>query len=178
MTYSQFVDYLSTIKGCQFVNLITRTDAEMNKGRGKNTNPYWGRVEKVAFGVMQFNYSYVNAVQNWVDKVGNEEEFVGESLEWGRWHLYKKVITHRGNYYLRTYPTRNDARRVYYLLDGIPVTPQEFAKIKPWLKETPVSTKQLEAGLEEKEQVKPKNYKFSSVVAITINGTRIQIIPD
>ena len=42
LTKSQFVEYLANLKGCQFVNVIALTDAEMNK----RNNEFYGRVKK------------------------------------------------------------------------------------------------------------------------------------
>ena len=135
MTESQFVDYLNNVKGCQFVNVMALTDADMNKGRGKNKNPYYGRVKKFSVVRMQFGYNYVNAVNNRLEKEGKERTYTGEKLPWGKWETFNKIIKHDGNYYIRTYNVPKHIGHTYYLLDGERVTPEQLAEIKPYIKE-------------------------------------------
>lgn len=178
MTESQFLEYLNNVKGCQFVNVIALTDADMNKGRGKNKNPYYGRVKKFTITRMQFGYNYVNAVNNRLEKEGKERTYTGEKLPWGKWETFNKIIKHDGAYYIRTYNVPKHIGHTCYFLDGERLTCEQVEEIKPFLKEDSFSQKQAEAGLEEERQVKPKNYKFSSLVGITINGVRITLIKD
>lgn len=76
---------------------------------------------------------------------------------------------------MRTYCVRNAKPRSYYFVDGHLASAQDMVEIFQWLKPSSTSEKQSAEGLSEEYQVKPRDYKFSSLVAVTINGTRIYI---
>lgn len=176
MTYSQFTAYLATIKGCQFMNVVAITDPDMYL----RNNPFRGRVKKVTITPMQMGYSYENAVNNRLDREGCEADFKAEPLSWGAWvkGLENKVIEHKDMFYLRTYCVRNARPRTFYLLDGHLASTKEYAEFSQYFKPSSTSAKQSEAGLEEDKQVKPRNYKYSSLVAVTLNHTRIILVDD
>ena len=182
MTYSQFTAYIATIKGCQFMNVVAITDPDMyKKSQVDNTpNPFIGRVKKVTITPMQFNYSYENAVNNRLDREGCEADFKAEPLSWGAWvkGLENKVIEHKDMLYLRTYCVRNARPRTFYIIDGHLASTEEYKEFSQFFKPSSTSAKQSEAGLEEEKQVKPRNYKYSSLVAVTLNHTRIILVDD
>ena len=171
LTKSQFVEYLRNLKGCQFVNVIALTEADMNK----RNNAYYGRVMKLSITPMQIGFDYQKAVNNRLKREGKEPNFIAESLKWGEWEIYNKVIAHKGEQYLRTYCVKNRHPKTYYLLDGRLATKEEFTQFSQFFKTKTASQKQTDMGLEEEEQVKPRNYKFSNLVSITINHTRFYI---
>lgn len=173
MTSAQFVQFLANLKGCQFVNVMALTDADMYlKG-----NPYRGRVQKFSITPMQVGYDYEKAVNNRLAREGKEANFTADKLPWGSWveGMRNKVITHKDMLYMRTYCVRNAKPRTYFLLDGHLASVEEYKQFAPFLKLSSTSAKQSEAGLAEEFQVKPRDYKFSSLVAVTINHTRIYI---
>ena len=173
MTSEQFVEFVRDLRGCQFVNVLALTDAEMYlKG-----NPYRGRVKKFTITPMQIGFDYETAVNNRLAREGKEANFTADKLPWGHWAegLRNKIIEHKDMLYLRTYCVRNARPRTYYLLDGCLATAEEYAEFSQFFKPSSTSNKQSDAGLEEEYQVKPRDYKFSSIVAITINHTRIVI---
>jgi hypothetical protein len=173
MTSAQFVQFLANHKGCSFINVMALTDADMYlKG-----NPFRGRVQKFTITPMQFGYDYENAVNNRLAREGKEANFTADKLPWGQWleGMRNKVITHKDMLYMRTYCVRNARPRTYYLLDGHLASVEEYKEFAPFLKPSSTSDKQSAHGLEEEFQVKPRDYKFSSLVAITINHTRIVI---
>lgn len=176
MTYSQFVSYLSNVKGCTFVNVVALTDAEMYL----RNNPFKGRVQKLTITPMQFGYDYERAVNNRLAREGKEANFCAEKLPWGSWveGMFNKVIEHKEMYYLRTYCVRNARPRTFYLLDGHLASIEEYAMFASYLKPSSSSVKQSNAGLAEEYQVKPRDYKFKSIVAITLNHTRIMLVDD
>lgn len=178
MNFAQFAEYVSNLKGCQFVNVFALTTAEMNKGRGANLNPYYGRVQKFTATPMQVGYDYENAVNNRLEREGKERSFSAERLPWGEWVTLNKVITHKGMLYLRTYCVRKSHPKTFYLLDGELATAEQYNAFAPYLKGASTSTKQEACGLEEEYQVKPRDYKFSSILAITMNGTRITLVEE
>ena len=173
MTSAQFVQFLNNLKGCQFVNIMALTDADMYL----RNNPFRGRVQKFTITPMQVNYDYETAVNNRLAREGKEANFTADKLPWGSWveGMRNKVITHKDMLYLRTYCVRNARPRTYYLLDGHLASVEEYKEFAPYLKPSSTSDKQSSHGLEEEYQVKPRDYKFSSLVAITINRTRIVI---
>ena len=173
MTRSQFVEFVKTVKGCKFINVMALTDADMYL----RNNPFRGRVQKFTITPMQFGYDYETAVNNRLRKEGKEANFTADKLPWGSWveGMRNKVIAHKDMLYLRTYCVRNERPRTYYLLDGHLASVEEYKEFAPFLKPSSTSDKQSAHGLEEEFQVKPRDYKFSSLVAITINHTRIVI---
>lgn len=173
MTRSQFVEFVRSLKGCQFVNIMALTDADMYL----RNNPFRGRVQKFTITPMQFGYDYETAVNNRLAREGKEANFTADKLPWGQWldGMRNKVISHKDMLYLRTYCVRNARPRTFYLLDGCLASVEEYKEFAPYLKQSSVSDKQSAYGLEEEFQVKPRDYKFSSLVAITINHTRIVI---
>ena len=160
-------------KGCQFVSVVYESEQKMNK----RNNPYYGRVTKRVVAQMQFGYSYENACNN---RCADGVTFVADSLPWGAWveGMRNKVIEHKDMFYLRTYCVRNAKPRTFYLLDGHLASAEEYAEFSQWLKPASTSAKQSDAGLAEEFQVKPRDYKFKSIVAITLNHTRIMLVDD
>ena len=172
LTSEQFAQILADQKSCTIINVIANTEVKMNK----TNNPYFGRVTKLSIERMQFGYSYQNAVNNRLDKVGEEKDFIADKLVWGEWLYPNKVITHKGALYMRTYNMKNAEYRCFYMVDGRKATPQEIAEFTPFIqKSSSFSKKQAESGLVE-NQVKPKNFKFSSLVRITMNKTKYIIV--
>lgn len=176
MTYGQFMTYLNNLKGCQFVNVMALTDADMYL----RNNPFKGRVQKFTITPMQFGYDYERAVNNRLAREGKEANFSAEKLPWGSWRKgwENKVIEYKDMLYLRTYCVRNARPRTYYLLDGHLASAEEYAMFAPYLKSSSSSAKQEDAGLAEEFQVKPRDYKFKSIVAITLNHTRVILVDD
>jgi hypothetical protein len=174
LTHSQFAAHLASLKGCQFINIWTLTEPDMYlKG-----NPYKGRVQKVSAAQMQFNFAYENAVNNRLIKGGCEGNFEAESLPWGEWLHPNKVIDHKGVLYLRTYNVKGAKPRTFYFVDGHLATPEQYAEFSAYFKPTKsASNKQTEAGLVE-NQVKVKNYKFSSILRLSMNGNVITLVDD
>ena len=173
MTKEQFVEFINNIKGCQFVNVVAITDADMYL----RNNPYRGRVKKFTVTPMQINYDYETAVNNRLRKIGEEPNFKADKLPFGTWlqGFENKIITYKDELYLRTYCVKNKHPKTFYLLDGVLVNDEQMTEIKQWLKPTSTSDKQSNAGLEKDYQVKPRTYKFESIIAITIKHTRIYL---
>lgn len=173
LTREQFCEYLNNVKGCKFINVMALTDADMYL----RNNPYRGRVQKFTITPMQFGFDYEKAVNNRLEKQGLERTFSAEKLPWGEWvnGMFNKVISHNDMLYMRTYCVKNSKPRTYYFVDGHLASIQEYKEFSVFLKSSTSSQKQSSCGLDEEFQVKPRDYKFSSLVAVTINGTRIYI---
>lgn len=174
LTHEQFTAYLASVKGCQFINIWTITEPDMYL----KDNPFKGRVQKVSATHMQFGYCYQNAVNNRLEKVGCEGDFVAEPLPWGEWVLPNKVITHKDTLYLRTYNVKGAKPRSFFFLDGRLATQEQYAEFSKFFKPVKsASNKQTEKGLTE-NQVKVKNYKFASILRLSMNGDIITLVDD
>lgn len=153
-------DILANINAASFVSVISATEPKLLK-RG---NPLAGaKVVKLTKAVLQFGYSYENAVNN-----RTEEEFKAEGLPWGKWveGFENKILEHNGELYARFYEKKNDHREVIYLVNGEIASEEEVAIIKQFTPKS-YSNRQAEVGIEEyADQVKPRTYKFSSIVGL------------
>ena len=116
------------------------------------------------------NFDYEKAVNNRLEKQGDERCFEAEPLKWGKWLIPNKVITHKGANYLRYYvPANADISSVWFI-NGKIATAEEFAKIMAYLQsKDKTSHRQAEAGLVE-NQVVPRTIKFDSILRLTMNG--------
>lgn len=154
-------DILVNINAGSFVSLVSVTEPKLLK-RGNPLNGF--KIEKITKAVLQYGYSYENAVNN---RVAEGEEFKADELPWGEWvdGFENKILIHKGELYVRLYEKKNDSRQVFYLINGELATDEQVAIIKQF---TPKSNskKQEEVGLEYEEQVKPRSYKFSSIISL------------
>jgi hypothetical protein len=156
---------IQQVKNNPFVNVTTITKVKMNT----TNNPFYNRVTKEFIGVVQIGYSYENSVNNRLEKIGLEKDFVAESLPWGHWveGLENKVIEHKGKHYLRMYEVANQKPKVRILLDGKEVTDSKILEqILGFVPQKQSSQKQAEHGLEAEKQTKPRNVAFENIVAI------------
>lgn len=174
MTKQQFVDFLGAIKGCEFVGVDTTTIVKMNK----RNNPFYGRVTKRVVAQYNFNAEYESSVNRHLAKEGLENNFKTEGLTWGEWlsnEFFKKVITHKGELYIRLYPLADKISSFEYLIDGRVATPEESEEIKQFIPQKSESKKQADAGLEEKKQVQVTTFNFNSINVIRIHNTEIYL---
>jgi hypothetical protein len=170
---SQFVEFVRNLKGCQFVNIMALTDADMYL----RNNPYRGRVQKFTITPMQFGYDYETAVNNRLAREGKEANFTADKLPWGSWGegMKNKIIVHNDNYYLRTYCIPDKKIQRIFLIDGRLATANEIEELENWLKPAEKSEKQKNAGLSAEKEVKPRTYQFGNLLSVKINHTRIVI---
>lgn len=155
-------DILANINAASFVSVVSMTEPKMNKRGNPLAN---AKVVKLTKAVLQFGYSYENAVNN---RIAEGESFEAESLPWGKWveGFENKILEHKGEYYARFYEKKNDHREVYYLVNGELATEEEVAIIKQFTPKS-YSNRQSEVGIEDYvDQVKPRTYKFSSIVGL------------
>lgn len=157
---------ISNIKGCQIATIEQQTIVKIPKKYGIN-----GQVEKYYKGQVQINYGYENAVNNRLEKQGDERTFKAEPLKWGEWEIANKVITHKGERYLRYYSFNGTNKPiVQYYVDGRKATAQELAIIKAYVaaSKKPSATQSAE-GLTE-NQVKPRVVNFSNILSLNVDG--------
>lgn len=137
------------------------TDKEMNKGRGANRNPYFGRVRMVkTFSGYVMGTDYANSVANAATRMGNETsaEEVNLKSNWhkplngalGEWFSTDKAT--ESKIYLKL--QRNEQQIAHkveteYYLDGHLATAEERASIEAWLKKksSTQSSTQTDLGL-------------------------------
>ena len=174
---------LANLSNGTFVSVISATEPKLLK-RG---NPLAGaKVVKLTKAVLQFGYSYENAVNNRIEKINSyidendmfdgeivydiieKPNFEAEGLPWGSWveGFENKIIEHKGELYARFYEKKNDHREVIYLVNGEMASDEEIAIIKQFTPKS-YSNRQAEVGIEDyADQVKPRTYKFSSIVSL------------
>lgn len=159
---------LANLKGNNFIAVATLTDAKMNK----RNNPLAGRVMKLTEAVYQFGYSYENAVNNRLEKQGDERNFTTDSLPWGSWIVPNKFIAHNGEIYVRFYTTASNRPKVTYFVDNRLATAEEIEIIKSFTPAPKENAKQAAYGLTE-NQVKPMAINLKNIKKIKVNGEEI-----
>ena len=142
------------------------TDKEMNKGRGANRNPYFGRVRMVkTFSGYAMGKDYARSVANAATRMGNETtaEEVNLKQNWhkplngalGEWFSTDKAT--ESKIYLKLGRNeKNIAHKITteYYLDGHLATAEEVASIEAWLKKksSTQSSTQTELGLDKEHE--------------------------
>lgn len=173
------VSMIEAVKGCQFANITFVSDSGIPQyvlGKGN-------KVSCIIRTDCQLNYSYENAVNNRLEKQGDEKSFIAQSLPWGQWveGQENKLIEHKGSLYLRYYEVANANRSRVWFVNGRHATAEEFQKIIQYLNSKKTdSNRQAEVGLVE-NQVKPKVVKLENVLRLAVNGCewdRLATAPD
>lgn len=142
------------------------TDKEMNKGRGQNRNPYFGRVlMRKTFSGYVMGTDYAASVANAATRMGNETSADEVKLKsnWhkplggalGEWFSTDKAT--ESKIYLKL--QRNEEQIAHkitteYYLDGHLATDEERASIEAWLKKksSTQSSTQTELGLNKENE--------------------------
>lgn len=162
------ISIIEGVKGCQFANILYVADGGIpQKVLGKGIV-----VTKIVHTNCQLNYSYERAVNNRLEKQGDERDFVAQSLSWGHWveGQENKLIEHKGTLYLRYYNVANADTKSVWFVNGRIATPEEFMKIMDYLHSKNTQSKtQAEVGLVE-NQVKPKVVKVENILRLNVNG--------
>ncbi len=150
-------EIINGICGCKFAHIEYKAEEKLPKKLGM------GVVTKRVVGEVQLNYDYQTAVNNRLQKQGGERTFNALSLPWGQWEVANKVITHKGERYLRFYTFKGGQMSTTYYVDGRPATDAEVATIKAYkATKSTASARQGAEGLVE-NQVCPKNVKFDGI---------------
>jgi hypothetical protein len=142
------------------------TDKEMNKGRGANRNPYFGRVlMRKTFSGYVMGTDYARSVANAATRMGNETSAEEVNLksnwhkplngEYGEWFSTDKAT--ESKIYLKL--QRNEEQIAHkitteYYLDGHLATDEERASIEAWLKKksSTQSSTQTDLGLNKENE--------------------------
>lgn len=172
LTKDQLVATLSAIKGTTFMTLETVTDPDMRK----TGNPYIGRAKKHTRINCTFGANYENAVNRQAEREENENagEFKSLKLAYGQWLVPHKLITHKGEVQVRVMCNPHMKPEVSYSVDGEEADAATVESIKAFMPEKKTSARQEEFGIE--REVVPRNYKLDSIKAVTVNGTRYEIV--
>ena len=179
---SEIVTEVSNIKGCQFVSVSYTTDTDhLNKKlTGGKKNQFYGRLSSISYLVNgQYNASYENGVNNRLPDGtdGKGEKFVAEPLPWGEWLIPNKLITHKGETYLRLYKTKATTTKVVYYLDGVRVSdPAMIDLIKSSFRPESESKRQAAAGIAKADQMKPFTLNVKSIFKANINKVKYTIV--
>jgi hypothetical protein len=163
------IEIIESVKGCQFANIMYITDGGIpQKVLGKGNV-----ITKLIKTNCQINYSYENAVNNRLEKQGDERNFIAQSLPWGEWvkGQENKLIVHKGTMYLRYYDFENSNIQSLWFVNGQIATAEQFQKIMEYVYNKNTITKsntQIEKGLIE-HQVKPKVVKLENIIKLSVN---------
>jgi hypothetical protein len=153
-------------KGATFAILTTETESKsfMNKGRGANANPHFGKVVKRSFLNVCIGFDYGNGVNRLAVKEGKEERETQER-SWGTISEDRIFIDHHEPAsHLRTRVMGTMQAPIFVNVE----TGEEVEKseLEPWLKASKKSSTQ--ADLE--GEVVERDYKLESIRTIKTNG--------
>lgn len=147
---------IANISGCKIATITTRTTIKVPKKYGLS-----GEVTKITHKQVQVAYSYQNAVNNRLEKEGKNADFVSEPLPWGEWLIPNKLITHKGNIYLRLYDFKGAQNDKVYLVGGNGATEEEVNVIKVYEDSKSSSNRQ---GLTAENEVRPTSVNIDNVL--------------
>lgn len=175
LNYAQFLHLLSQPTGARPVGLTTYTDSKARK----TGNPF-GQIFKHCRSVGFVGAHYESAVNRQLRREDKEGNFSGESLPWGEWLVPNKVISHKGEYYLRVQTSpgqrqRQPARVLAYYAPNGEAIPKTVAR--SYITVSAPSAKQAGAGLTSESEIMVRTYKFSSIRRVRINGETYRLIP-
>lgn len=123
-----------------------------------------GIVTKHTEGIVQMKYSYENAVNNRLEKQGDERAFEAQGLPFGQWFVPNFLISHKGEMYLRFYLVKGSNLETTYCVNGKPASETETALIKAYKAQRESNT-QSASGLTE-NQVKPCALSCANLIAL------------
>ena len=160
---------VESVKGETTANVTYLADCGFPKKSGL------AGVSKRVSQKVAINHNYLADVRKRIaEKGGNPNDFTKESLPWGVWELDNKVIAHKGERYLRYYGIEGEYPQVEFFVNGLPATPQQVADIKAYLASKDKSSeKQSACGLNGKEQVVPRNVKFSNIESLSLESGEV-----
>ena len=119
-----------------------------------------------------FGWDYERVVKTRVAREGgNPDDFQTQAPTGKHWvtNLYGIVLAKDAEpdiCYLRSYQSKATNYRNCYLVDGKLATPQEESAIRQCLRDPTPSHKQHEAGIEEENEVMPRDYTLSNIYGL------------
>lgn len=167
LTHSQFKDLLANRAGTIFLSIVAETQPKFRK-----TGCPFESISRRVYRQMVPGASYANAVE----KQGGVD-FKPAPRKWGEYVVPDKVVEYQGNLYLSG-KFRNDFGAPIesdYFADGAKVA---LEVVKDYLVPPSPSKRQIEAGVDPEETVEVRDYKFSSIKEVRVNGEHFQLVPD
>lgn len=81
-------------------------------------------IEKVTSGLYRFGINYANMAS----VKAKIKDLSTSKLPWGKWQIKNYLIEHKGDYYVRMYPSsfKHKTSKTYYLLNGVKVEKQKL----------------------------------------------------
>lgn len=178
---NKIVDFLLNTSGCSFAHVVTETDP-INHTKKNDADfailfPSHSGIKKIGKRNVSIGNSYETAVNNRLDKVGEESTFVvdTQSRAWSE-KIKDGLVRHKttGEYYLEYYYLNaNESTYVYVWENDFHLTEEELAMAKTLFKKSYSSKKQEEAGLDKKDQVKVNLVKIENVLEISAFGKTV-----
>lgn len=169
ITHKELASLLASVPGAMPVGIDAETDAKARK----TGNPY-GAIRKRVRAVGFVGADYVTGLVREGARQGVDTSgFQGDALPWGEWLTVGKVITHKGQFYLRTQTSpgqrnRQPAKVLAYLgQNGETLTKEQ---VDPFLPQETVSAKQVAIGIDAEKQVKVRTYAFASIRKVRVAG--------
>ena len=161
MNANDFINAVKNYNGFASMTIV-KTDVV------KKSCPLANVTEQVQYSHVTIGTSYEKAVNNRNERINGSRDFVAESLPWGQWEIANKVISHKGNYYLRYYKNRNTiTTRTLYVGDRL-ATVEEVKIINAYYKSSGSnnSNRQSYIGIDSAEQVHPRVTNIVNIVRI------------
>lgn len=119
-----------------------------------------------------FGWDYERVVKARVEREGgNPDDFKTQAPTGKQWvpNLYGIALASVSTpdvFYLRSYQSKATKYRNCYLVDGKLATPAEDAAIRQCLRDPSPSHKQHEAGIDEQNEVMPRDYTLSNIYGL------------
>ena len=176
ITHKELASLLASKPGAMPVGIDAETDAKARK----TGNPY-GIIRKRIRAVGFVGADYVRGLVREGARQGvDATEFQVDSLPWGEWLTVGKVITHKGQLYLRTQTSpgqrdRQPAKVLAYLGENGETLAKEL--VAPFLPQETVSAKQSAVGIAGDKQVKVRTYAFASLRKVRVAGQSFVVVP-
>ena len=178
LTHSQLFSAVTSRAGMTFIGIDSLSDARALK----NGNPFSEKtILKQSRFVGHVGASYENAVIREAAKQGIASDFESAPLPWGSWEIPNKIISHKGERYLRTQTIAKVRKTRPAVVKYRDITGKflSYNEVEPFLPKPSFSALQSAEGLaSEVEQVHIRTFKFSSLLRVRINGKTYKVIPD
>jgi hypothetical protein len=162
ITKQELVTLVNSATGATFVSADITSEPKMRK----TDNPFVGAIKVVTLSG-QINFDYANAVNNQLEREGNETAgtFKSQARAWGvredNW------ITHKGQYYL-TIKVQNSSEPIF-LFEGKEI---DKAQLEPFMSESKKPHTQAELD----KEVIVRDVKLDNIRCIRAFGEEYKVI--
>lgn len=178
---NKIVDFLMNHTGSSFAHILTETDpinhTKKNDASFKIMFSEHTQIKKIGSRNVSIGNNYQTAVNNRLDKTGNESNFVvdKQSREWSE-RITEGLVQHKDTkeFYLEYYYLNaNKSEYKYVWENNVELTEGELTLAQSIFKKVYESKKQAEAGLDSEEQVKVNLVKINNVRCIKAFGETV-----